>query len=592
LEKEAKNFCRRSPNLPRMRRMVDTSFLFLSVKRVVLWAPLGAAVLAGFSTPGRTQTSGGPPLPPLPYRMLQKLHADPEAWREFRAQHAAAAAPAPVAKAAPAGSLAWRPAFSGLMLSNPVLLTDGTVMAHISCTGYWHRLTPDIHGSYANGTWKLAAQMPAGYAPRFFASGVLPDGRMIVEGGEYNGQNCSDVETKSGAIYDPRTDQWTSVAAPAGWTTIGDAESLVLPNGTFLLSDCCGTALAMLDPKTLTWTSVPAKGKADSNNEENWTMLPDGDLLTVDAYTLGPGGGSVPCGKASEIYVPHAGLWQSAGSTINRLVGCAGTIKTFEAPTQILQPDGNVLVFGATAATTNQPVWTAIYKTSTGTWLSRSKMPDVGGQYYTMADAPAAILGNGEALLAASPGVWSINQNLWYPPPTHFFVFNGAQFSQIGDVGDSAQLSSYEMNFLVLPSGEILGVETDFRNSEILPAVCCAAPGAEPAIRTISSTTLAAGHTYSLTGKQLSGLTEGATYGDDGQAGTNFPLVRITNTATSHVAYARTFGFSRSVSPAFVSSTSFTLPAGIEAGASSLVVVANGVASAPVAVTVTAAGAQ
>jgi hypothetical protein len=553
---------------------------------------LAVVLLAVGATPGWGQAIGGPPLPPLPHRLLQTLHADPAAWQAFLAQREAVQPPRRLPGPAPASTLAWTPAFAGLMLSNPVLLTDGTVMAHISCTGFWHRLTPDIHGSYANGTWKLAAEMPAGYAPRFFASGVLPDGRMIVEGGEYNGQNCDDVETTKGAIYDPKSDQWTSVAPPAGWTTVGDAESMVLPNGTFLLSDCCGTALATLDPATLTWASVSATGKADSNNEENWTLLPNGDVLTVDAYTAGPNGGHVACGKGAEVYALASGTWQSAGSTINQLSGCAGTIKDFEAPTQILQPNGNVLVFGATAASTNQPVWTGIYKTSTGTWTSRVKMPQIGGQYYTMADAPAAALGNGQAVIAASPGVWSTNQSAWYPSPTHFFTFNGTSFKQIGDVADSAKLSSFEMNFLVLPSGEILGVETDFTNSNILPAVCCAASGWAPKIDTMSSTTLAAGGTYSLKGKQLSGRSQGTAYGDDCQADTNFPLVRITNSATSDVAYARTFGFSRSVAPGFVSSTRFTLPSGIETGASSLVVVVNGIASAPIAVMVTKAAAQ
>ena len=34
-----------------------------------------------------------------------------------------------------------------------LLLTDGTVMCHEYSTNHWHRLTPDINGSYINGTW-------------------------------------------------------------------------------------------------------------------------------------------------------------------------------------------------------------------------------------------------------------------------------------------------------------------------------------------------------------------------------------------------------------------------------------------------------
>jgi hypothetical protein len=428
--------------------------------------------------------------------------------------------------------------------------------------------------------------MPAGYNPLYFASGVLPDGRVIVEGGEYDGSGCNDIESKAGAIYDPQSDSWKAVAAPGGWSNIGDASSMVLPDGTYLLSSCCSSALATLDATTLAWSSAGIKGKADSNNEENWTLLPDGDLLTVDAYTASVNGQPIACGKGSEIYAPSAGTWTSAGSTVHRLAGCAGSIKTFEAPTQILQPSAGVLAFGATASTTSQAVWTATYSAARQKWASSVAMPLVKGQYYAAADAPAAVLPDGEVLIAMSPGVWPKNPNDWYPPPTHFFTFDGTSFTQIGDVADSSQLSSFEVNFLVLPSGEILATETYFENSEVLPAVCCAPAGWAPSITAMSSTSLVAGGTYSLTGTQLSGLTQGATYGDDDQADTNFPLVRITNNATSRVYYGRTFGFTRSVAPGAVSSTSFSVPAGIQAGASSLVVVANGIASAPFAVTV------
>ena len=108
---------------------------------------------------------------------------------------------------------------------------------------------------------------------------------------------------------------------------------------------------------------------------------------------------------------------------------------------------------------------------------------------------------------------------------------------------------------------------------------------------TISSVpaTLVTSATYQLAGTQLNGLTEAAYFGDDARNASNYPLVRITNNATSHVFYARTFGHSTmSVAPNTASSTNFTLPASgkIETGASSLVVVANGIASQPAAVTV------
>ena len=95
------------------------------------------------------------------------------------------------------------------------------------------------------------------------------------------------------------------------------------------------------------------------------------------------------------------------------------------------------------------------------------------------------------------------------------------------------------------------------------------------------------GQTYALTGTQLNGLSEAAAYGDEFNSATNYPLVRITNAATGHVVYARTHGHTLGVATgATPVTTHFDVPAGTETGPSTLVVVANGIASASQNVTV------
>jgi len=149
-----------------------------------------------------------------------------------------------------------QPAFAA---SNQLLLTDGTVIAHNGCDRDWWRLTPDASGSYVNGTWSPIASLPAGYGPLYFASAVLADGRVVIEGGEYN--FCSPVWTTLGAIYDPLANSWTSVDPPTGWRSIGDAQSAVLADGTFMLANCCTKETALFNAKRLTWTATGA-GKA------------------------------------------------------------------------------------------------------------------------------------------------------------------------------------------------------------------------------------------------------------------------------------------------------------------------------------------
>src|ERR1017187_1372621 len=42
-------------------------------------------------------------------------------------------------------------------------LTDGTVLAQSYNDPEWWKLTPDINGSYLNGTWSQVASLPSGY---------------------------------------------------------------------------------------------------------------------------------------------------------------------------------------------------------------------------------------------------------------------------------------------------------------------------------------------------------------------------------------------------------------------------------------------
>ena len=75
-----------------------------------------------------------------------------------------------------------------------LLLTDGTVITQGNGQSDWAKLTPDNKGSYVNGTWKRIASLPAGYAPLYFGSAVLADGRVLAAGGML----AFTVETHSG----------------------------------------------------------------------------------------------------------------------------------------------------------------------------------------------------------------------------------------------------------------------------------------------------------------------------------------------------------------------------------------------------------
>ena len=96
------------------------------------------------------------------------------------------------------------------------------------------------------------------------------------------------------------------------------------------------------------------------------------------------------------------------------------------------------------------------------------------------------------------------------------------------------------------------------------------------------------GSTYKISGKQFNGLSQAAAFGDEDETATNYPLVRITNKASGHVFYAKTHDHSTMgvATGNTIVSTNFDVPAGMETGVSSLVVVANGIPSKAVSITV------
>ena len=448
-------------------------------------------------------------------------------------------------------------------------LTDGQVLvqeenpSNASGTGNWWVLTPDSSGSYQDGTWSQAQSLPSGYAPQYYASAVLPDGRLVIEGGEYNGTNEA-VWTNQGAIYDPVANTWTAIEPPEGgfgeWERIGDAPSSVLADGQFMFgaSGYSETiAQAILDPGTLTWTGTGA-GKADGNGEEGWSLLPDGDLLTVDTQDT----------PNSELYDPSTGTWSSAGDTPADLADSED-----EMGPQVLMPNGSVLSTGASGAN-------ALYNTSTGRWSAAPSFPVIEGQQYDIADGPAAVLPDGNVLLDASPGV--------YNTPVQFFLYKAktGKLAKASNPPNAASTSSFYGFMLMLPNGQLM-YNDRYGDMVLYTAGGKAQKAWAPAVTSVPAT-LAAGSSYTLSGTQLNGLTQDSAYGDDYQDATNYPLVRITNTATKQVAYARTYGMtSMSVTPGQSSSVQFTVPAAIGSGASTLVVVANGIPSAKVKVTIT-----
>jgi hypothetical protein len=436
-------------------------------------------------------------------------------------------------------------------------LTDGTVMVQGNSGNDWWKLTPDNTGSYVNGTWSQLASLASGYDPYAEASAVLADGRLIIEGGEYNFGNFA--LTNLGAIYDPVANVWTPVLAPKGWTYIGDSPSVVLPNGNYLIGNKLTKQMRELNPVTMKWTTAPSKGKKDFNAEEGWTLLADGSILTADVLKA----------PNSEIYTPSAKEWATAGSTIVDLhspspdgcinYGPGGKLCYYppgEIGPQILRPDGTVFVSGSYTKN-NGPGNTAIYDSLTNVWTVGPTFPNGDNA----GDSFAVLLTNGDVLVEGDSGT--------------SYLFNGTTLTAGPPTPGS---------LMMLPTGQVL---VGGGTTEVYTSSGTYQTSWQPEISTYPSTVVH-GSTYSISGTQFNGLSQAAAFGDELQTATNYPLVQITNTKTKHVFYARTHGHSTMgvATGSTTVSTNFDVPATTDTGACTLVVIANGIPSPSVKITV------
>ena len=127
---------------------------------------------------------------------------------------------APAAALAPDSSSPWQP-LTNQAPSGPngiqimIQATDGSILVQAYDGQTWMKLTPDDRGSYINGTWTTLASEPI--ARLYFASQIMPDGRLFVAGGEYSGPGLLPNWSNTGEIYDPLANTWTPIA-PVSYT--------------------------------------------------------------------------------------------------------------------------------------------------------------------------------------------------------------------------------------------------------------------------------------------------------------------------------------------------------------------------------------
>jgi hypothetical protein len=188
------------------------------------------------------------------------------------------------------------------------------------------------------------------------------------------------------------------------------------------------------------------------------------------------------------------------------------------------------------------------------------------------------MMANGKVLCVASATPTPADP---FPERVTYFEFDPAtnSFAEIPNAnGGSTNIPTNIAAMLALPDGTVI-LSRMFANTSVWIPVGDPLPVWRP---TISSVSQNPNGTFHLTGTQLNGMSEGATYGDDMQMSSNYPIVRLTG-STGNVYYARSFNWSSTgVQTGSQSvSTEFSLPASLPADNYTLTVSANGITSEP-----------
>ena len=479
-----------------------------------------------------------------------------------------------------------------------MLLSNGNVLVQNGSnpppSSSVYQLSPQTNtGSYVNGSWASTGSLNE--SRLFFTTAMLPDGRIFGIGGEYPSFSNT-VE-----IYNPATGVWTyQDSIPTADSKYGDDPIQVLPpdathpDGQVLAGYYNSTTTYLFDPNAAAgsqWTTTTAgKLHGDQSDEEAWVRLKDGSILSYDVFASQ--GGTFQAQR----YVPSSGTWVDASnldptnppSVMSDPNTATSNPNIFngegsEMGPGFLLPDGRVIYFGANGNT-------AYYSPTTGLWSAGPKEPKVGTTQEVATDDPGAMLPNGDVLIALSPlGNVVKGKGYTFPTPSNIYQFNPASgsFTDVspgGSIGGSSiGNNAYQLNMVVLPTGQVL-LANEGANFEVFTEDPSTGP--QNAWRpTISNLVQNAGGSFTLTGTQINGISEGANYGDDNESATNYPIVQLTD-GSGNISYATTSGWSTTniVTGSTPETTNFTLASGKHlSDYSTLVVIANGIPSLPIA---------
>jgi hypothetical protein len=455
-------------------------------------------------------------------------------------------------------------------LGTMLLLPNGGVMIQgPGVSNAWYELQPDASGDYATGNWTQLANMSE--TRLYFGSVVLPNDKVFVLGGEYP------TFDNTGQLYDIATNTWTSIPNfPQG--NFGDDPTTLLPNGEILCGYYGGPQTYLYNPATNSWSNGPTKLNGDASDEETWiklpvsAALPQGGILSWSIFA------SIGSGNfTGEVYNIATNTWTATkNSTTSPPQLLSSSNIGYELGGGLLLPNGKVFQIGANGNT-------ALYDPSTNTWSAGPQILDNKGNLLGSDDAPASILPDGQVIFTADFGPTKKT----FASPTEMFDYDYTtnkitQMTNLPPGNDFSGAPAFIDRTMVLPSGQLL-----FNDGTNLYLFTPSDSAQSTWLPTITNIVKTSSNSYTLTGLQLTGISEGSSYGDDVNVSENYPIVQLTS-SSGQVYYATTSnwnygaigtGMVSAVGDTTVQTVDFTLPDGIPNGNYQVAVIANGISS-------------